>query len=290
MGGELTDDGFDDVEGNADAHGAGAGTDFDFKTDDDDDFVGGDDLDEVGVALGAGDFKLHRHQLGPGFGEVHQGSFDDAVDEAQLDGGEGSLGDEDVGVRAAEEAVDNGEDDERADFEAELAGELGCSEEVEARGAGQGVDELAVGELFGGGDTALDHGSEEGGEGCAEVSGEGLVDGVEGAHLVFADALGAFEVVDADFAWGSRGVDGGRGVARGDGGEQGVDFGLIEDVGHVSIGAMGARHARTSSAALISDRGRGVLDWVLVWIGSRETRLAVTFFCGRGCSGRRGRS
>jgi hypothetical protein len=61
------------------------------------------------------------------------------------------------------------------------------------------VDELGVGHLLAGGDLDLDDGAEEAGEGGAEVPGEALVEGLEGAHLVLGDALGAFEVVGADF-------------------------------------------------------------------------------------------
>jgi hypothetical protein len=73
------------------------------------------------------------------------------------------------------------------------------------------------------------------------------VEGLEGAHLVLGDALGAFEVVDVDVAvsGGSSGcaaagsaedvraafTAGGFVHLSGiDGGEKGIDFGLIQDV------------------------------------------------------------
>src|SRR5439155_7444242 len=91
-------------------------------------------------------------------------------------------------------------------------------------------------------------GAEVAGEGCAEVAAETFVEGFEGAHLIFGDAFGAFEVVDVDVEAGGpagAGEDGGRadasaraadaagvdlaGIYRG---EECVDFGLIQDVGH----------------------------------------------------------
>ncbi len=76
LGAEHADNRLDHIERNADTHGAGPGADLNFKTDDNHDLVGGDDLDEMWVALRAGDLEIDLDQVGPGLGQVFQGAID----------------------------------------------------------------------------------------------------------------------------------------------------------------------------------------------------------------------
>ena len=100
------------------------------------------------------------------------------------------------------------------------------------------MDEFGVGELFDVCDGDFDDGAEVAGQGGSEVPAEALVEGFEGAHLVFGDAFGAFEVVDGDVGGGGAAAVHGRGGRRGfggdlagiHGGEEGVYFGLVENV------------------------------------------------------------
>jgi hypothetical protein len=73
------------------------------------------------------------------------GPVGDALDQALFDLGERALGDEEVGVGAAKQAVDDRVDDQGGDFQAKLAVQLFGLEQVEAGGVGKGVDEFGVG-------------------------------------------------------------------------------------------------------------------------------------------------
>ena len=78
-----------------------------------------------------------------------------------LDLRERALGDEQVGVGAAEEAVDNWVDDERADFQTELPLERSSCQQVEAGRIGQRVNEFAVSQLLDRGNAYFDDGSQK---------------------------------------------------------------------------------------------------------------------------------
>lgn len=162
-------------------------------------------------------------------------------------------------ARAAEEAIDDGVDDEGADLEAHLPFEAVGTDEVETGRIGQGRDELGIRHLLARGDFGLDDRAEEAGEGRAEVSGEGLVQRLKHPHLVLGDALGAFEVVVLDLCRGGVAVfateDLGRGrflgdSPRRDGVEQGVDLALVEDFGH-GCGRTSALASRTPTWDLL---------------------------------------
>ena len=112
------------------------------------------------------------------------------------------------------------------------------------------MNELAIGQLLDGGDADLDDRSQESGERGPEIAGEAFVDGFQRAHLVLADAFGAFEVVSADFLLTRpRPAEDLRLGIRPDAGihgrQQGIDFRLIEYVGHTNP------RRRTSLAAAI---------------------------------------
>src|SRR6185369_14597805 len=90
LGGQILDDGLDDVVGDAEVHRAGAVGHLHFEADDDDDFVGRDDLHELRVALAGGDGEVEGLDAGPGFGEGGEATGGHFADEARLDLREGA--------------------------------------------------------------------------------------------------------------------------------------------------------------------------------------------------------
>jgi hypothetical protein len=233
LGRQHAHDRLDDVVGNAQAHGAGTVAHLQLKAHHNHGFIGWDDLHQLGVGFEIVNAEGDRGEVAPGFGEVMGSAIGDALHQALLDLGERALGDEQVGIRPAEKAVDDRVDDQRGNFQAKLPIELLGLEQIEAGGIGQGVNEFAVGQLLDVGDVDFDDGSQVAGEGRAEIAPKTLVQRLQGPHLIFGDALGTLEVVDVDIHALAAGApeDGGGGfllhLAALDCGEQGIHFGLV---------------------------------------------------------------
>src|SRR5262245_18574422 len=114
----------------------------------------------------------------------------DTLNQALFDLSERPLGNEKISIRAAEQAIDDGINDQRRNLQAKLAFELVGFEKIEYGGIGKRVDEFGIGELFAVGDGDLDDGAEIARERGAEVSTEAFVQSLQSAHLILADALG----------------------------------------------------------------------------------------------------
>ena len=164
----------------------------------------------------------------------------DPLHQPLLDLRQRPLRDEQLGIRAAEQAVDDRVDDQRTDLQAELPVQLLGLEQVEAGRVRQAVDEFAVGQLLDVGDADLDDRPQVARNRGPEVSAETLVKGFQRPHLVLRDAFRPFEVVilNLDVRSAVAGEDGLRLVAGRvdragvDCGQQGVDFGLFQHVAH----------------------------------------------------------
>src|SRR5260221_7889021 len=99
----------------------------------------------------------------------------DALHEPLLDLRQRALRDEQIGVRAAQQSIDDRIDDQRADLQAELPIQLLCVEQVETRRVRQRVNELAVRKLLNTGDGYFDDRAKIAGECHAEIAPETLM-------------------------------------------------------------------------------------------------------------------
>ena len=195
------------------------------------------------------------------------GPVGNARDQALFDLRQRALGDEQIGIGPTEQAVNNRVDNERADFQTKLSVQLLGPQEVKAGRVRQRVNELAVGELFDIRDGYFDNRAQVTRKRRAEIPAEPFVQRLEGPHLVFGNALGAFEIVDVNF---ELLVGGGgcaapkhalRAVPRAtprattagtgcgdlpgiDRGEKGIDFGLIEYVSQARAASLPRRGCR----------------------------------------------
>ena len=96
------------------------------------------------------------------------------------------------------EMIDDRVEDRRIDVENQVPFERLGLEQVEARWVFEAEDEFAIGELVDARELHFHDRAEHGREGRAVVAAEPFVQGLECPHLLFADALRAFEVVGRD--------------------------------------------------------------------------------------------
>ena len=168
------------------------------EADDHHDFVGGDDLHELRIALDLDDLELQLQDVLPGVAEFVEEQPGDPRHQAQLDFGQRTAGQGTALAAAAQQAVDDRIEDRGVDVEDQVAFQRLGLQEVEAGGVLQAEDELAVGELIDAGELDLDDAPQQGRQGGAEVAAEAFVQRLQGPHLLLADPLGTLEIVGRD--------------------------------------------------------------------------------------------
>ena len=158
----------------------------------------------------------------------------DPLHQPLLDLRQRTLRNEQLRIAPPQQAVHDRIDDERADLQTKLPVKLLGLEQIEAGWVGQRMDELAVGKLLDVRYRDFNDGAEIPGDGRPEIPAETFVQRFERPHLVFADSLGPFEIVNLHFqlCFPLRPEDGrGRVLLPGRAGihrrQKRIDFGLI---------------------------------------------------------------
>lgn len=190
------------------------------------------------IAFDLADTELQFCDVRPGVFESLNGQRGDPRDELEFDFCQRPVREIEAGclLASSQQPVNDRKDDRRVEVEDQVAVEFVCLQQVEARRVFEAEDEFAVGELVDADQLDFDDGAKHAAESRAELSAEAFVQGLEGPHLLFADAFRAFEIVETEL---DVGIDAalrlGNGVlhrVRIEGCQQRLDFGLTQDVAH----------------------------------------------------------
>src|SRR5439155_17520375 len=128
------------------------------------------DLDQLRIGFKIMNRKRNRREIAPRLRQVMCGPISNPLHQPLLNLRQRPLRDEQIGVRSAQQAIDDRINNQGADFQTELPIQLLRLEQIKAGRIGQRVNKLAVSELLNVGDVHFDNGSEVAGQRSPEIS------------------------------------------------------------------------------------------------------------------------